>query len=1106
MTGTTLSPEFPGQGVYLPISISWGESTHSCNALVDSGAAGNFIDSNFALKINVPLVPLEFPLSVSALDGQALGDGKVTQATTSLRLQSEAHREELSLHVIHSPEFPVVLGIPWLTRHNPHIDWVTGRILEWGPTCHATCLFFSPPALPAESLDSTELSQVPAEYRDLKEVFSKRRAASLPPHRHYDCAIDLLPGTTPPRGRIFSLSLPERKAMDDYIQDALASGFIRPSTSPAGAGFFFVSKKDGGLRPCIDYRALNKITIRNRYPLPLMSTAFDLLQGATVFTKLDLRNAYHLVRIRQGDEWKTAFNTPSGHYEYQVMPFGLTNAPAVFQALINDVLRDMINHFVFVYLDDILIFSRTLKEHHHHVRQVLQRLLKNHLYVKAQKCEFHVTEASFLGFILREGQLQMDPAKTDAVRKWPTPKSVKEVQQFLGFANFYRKFIRNFSSVAAPISALTKKTKEPFVWTSKAEEAFQDLKLRFSSAPVLVLPDPSQPFIVEVDASDVGVGAVLSQRSNGRLHPCAYLSHRLDPTEARYDIGDRELLAVKKALDEWRHWLEGAQHPFLVWTDHKNLEYLQQAKRLNPRQARWAMFFSRFDFTLSYRPGSKNTKPDALSRQFPSSGRESEVSTVVPVSRIIAPVCWGVEAAIRRAQHQEPDPGGGPPGLLYVPSPVRAKALQWGHSSHLTAHPGSRRTLEFLRRRFWWPGMEKDVKSFVMACPVCTRSKNPRQAPQGLLHPLCIPRRPWSHVSTDFITGLPQSEGNTVILVVVDRFSKACRFIPLQKLPSALETAKLMFHHVFRVFGLPQDIVSDRGPQFSSRVWRAFCRLLGATASLSSGFHPQSNGQTERLNQELEATLRSLAMDNPSSWSSWLPWAEYAHNTLQSSATKVSPFQCQFGFQPPLFPEQEEDAGVPSVHHFMRRCRKTWKKVRKALLRTSKSNQAQANRRRRPAQHFRPGQRVWLSSKDLPLRVESRKLAPRYTGPFKVVRRVNPVTYQLQLPRSLRINPTFHVSLLRPVLSSPHAPAPKAPPPPRFINGEPIFTVHRLLDSRRVRGGVQYLVDWEGYGPEERSWVAARDIVDKTLCKEFHLSHPDKPGNARRRSKRGGSC
>lgn len=435
-----------------------------------------------------------------------------------------------------------------------------------------------------------DLTGVPLEYIDLKTVFSKARATTLPPHRRYDCPIDLLPGTTPPRGRLYSLSRPETEAMERYIQDSLAAGIIRPSSSPAGAGFFFVAKKDGSLRPCIDYRGLNDITRKDRYPLPLMSSAFELLHGCSFFTKLDLRNAYHLVRIREGDEWKTAFNTPMGHYEYLVMPFGLTNAPAVFQALVNDILRDMLNKFVFVYLDDILIFSRSLPDHVNHVRQVLQRLLENQLYVKAEKCEFHCNTTSFLGYVVSAGAIQMDQQKVKAVVDWAPPTTRRELQRFLGFANFYRRFIRNFSALAAPLTALTS-TAARFVWSPAADEAFTSLKKRFTSAPILIQPDPDRQFIVEVDASDVGVGAVLSQRSavDEKVHPCAFLSHRLTPPERNYDIGDRELLAVKLALEEWRHWLEGSKVPFLVWTDHKNLEYIRTAKRLNSRQARWSL-------------------------------------------------------------------------------------------------------------------------------------------------------------------------------------------------------------------------------------------------------------------------------------------------------------------------------------------------------------------------------------------------------------------------------------------------------------------------------------------------------------------------------------
>ncbi|KAK3566671.1 hypothetical protein QTP86_002846 [Hemibagrus guttatus] len=689
----------------------------------------------------------------------------------------------MCFYLIQSPEFPVILGYPWLLQHNPHFDWSTGTVLSWGSTCQTTCMVQNSPDPVLESQESLDLSQVPIQYHHLKAVFSKRKATSLPPHRPYDCAIELLPGTCPPRGRIFSLSSPEHTAMDKYINESLAAGIIRPSTSPAGAGFFFVSKKDGGLRPCIDYRGLNKITIRSRYPLPLMATAFEILQEASIFTKLDLRNAYHLVRIRQGDGWKTAFNTPTGHYEYLVMPFGLTNAPAVFQALINDILRDMLDQSVFVYLDDILIFSSSLQEHVKHVSKVLRHLLDNHLYVKPEKCEFHVTQVQFLGFIIKPGQIKMDPQKVQAVVDWPSPSSVKEVQHFLGFANFYRKFIRNFSSVAAPLSALTKGNTAGFYWGPEAELAFNKLKCRFTSAPILILPNPEIPFTVEVDASDVGVGAVLSQRgADNKLHPCAFLSHRLTPTERNYHVGDRELLAVKLALEEWRHWLEGAKHPFQVLTDHKNLEYIQQAKRLNPRQARWSLFFNRFQFILSYRPGSKNLKPDALSRVYVNTPQEDAITPIIPSSKIVAPIRWELESTVKQAQAREPDPGGGPTNCLFVPKAVRSQILQWGHCSRLTCHPGTSRTLEFLQRRFWWPTIKEDVTTFVKACPTCN---------QGM-----------------------------------------------------------------------------------------------------------------------------------------------------------SPFECQFGYTPSLFPEQEVETAVPSAQQFVKRCRQTWKRTRLKLLKVSQQYQHQANRRR----------------------------------------------------------------------------------------------------------------------------------------------------------------
>ncbi len=383
---------------HLPIKIQWDSDMYSCQALIDSGAEGNYLDFTLARKLKVPVFVLKNTISVIALSGQSLSP--VTHTTGLIRLVTSGnHTEDIHFFLTNSPSVPVVLGHPWLTVHKPHINWGHDYVLAWSDKCHTSCLLSACPSLSCSVFQDEhgDLSNVPSEYLDLKGVFSKSQAASLPPHRPYDCAIDLLPGTSPPKGRLYSLSTPEREAMEKYISDSLATKIIRPSSSPAGAGFFFVEKKDGSLRPCIDYRGLNSITVKNTYPLPLMSSAFERLQGALFFTKLDLRNAYHLVRMREGDEWKTAFNTPRGHFEYLVLPFGLSNAPVVFQALVNDVLRDMLDQFLYVYLDDILIFSHSLQEHVQHVRRVLQRLLENGLYVNGGEMRFPCTVSPLSG-------------------------------------------------------------------------------------------------------------------------------------------------------------------------------------------------------------------------------------------------------------------------------------------------------------------------------------------------------------------------------------------------------------------------------------------------------------------------------------------------------------------------------------------------------------------------------------------------------------------------------------------------------------------------------------------------------------------------------------
>ncbi|XP_075449336.1 uncharacterized protein LOC142490799 [Ascaphus truei] len=1060
----------------------------------------NFIDETFARQNNIPFVNKEMPVGLEAIDGRPLKPAFITLQTVPLLLQFvDVHTEIITLDVIHTPSAELILGLPWLQLHNPRIDWTDREPVQWAPSCAKTCTRVFQ-RIGGVSTISEKINSLPSVYWDFRDVFDKARSEVLPPHRPFDCPIDLLPGAPLPRGRSYPLSLPETKAMNTYIAENLERGFIRKSSSPVGAGFFFVKKKDGSLRPCIDYRGLNNITRKNRYPLPLIPELFDRLQGATIFSKLDLRGAYNLVRIREGDEWKTAFNTHDGHYEYLVMPFGLCNAPAVFQDFVNEIFRDILNTFLIVYLDDILIFSKTAQDHIKHVQQVLLRLRENHLFAKLEKCQFHLKSVAFLGYVISDSGFKMDPEKLKAILEWPLPTTLKAVQRFLGFANYYRRFIRNFSDTVSPITTLTKRGADPSSWSVTAKEAFESLKKAFVSAPILTHPDPGLPFTLEVDASDIGAGAVLSQRTSplARLHPCAFFSKKFSSAEQNYDVGNRELLAIKLALEEWRHFLEGTETPITILTDHKNLLYLEGARRLNARQARWALFFSRFNFLISFIPGSKNLKADALSRQFLADDRsEEQLESIIPSSCILSANSFEVMSKIQSEQSQTPRGLKVPEGRLYTAPQHRKKVLEWCHSSKSAGHPGIRKTNDLVQRTFWWPERAKDVEEFVKACSICARNKVPRVRPAGLLLPLPIPDRPWSHISMDFIVELPESKGKNTILVVIDRFSKQTHLVPLRGLPNSPRLADVFIQEIFRLHGVPSTIVSDRGSQFVSKFWRAFSKRLGIALHFSSGYHPQTNGQTERVNQSLEQYLRCFITDTQEDWVDLLPWAEFVLNSLRNDSTQESPFFINYGFHPSRLPFSSLPSGVPAVDKHVSHLKVLWSKIQENLRVATGRQKLQADRLRRQVPEFVPGDTVWLSSRNIRLKVPTMKLAPKFLGPFPVVRRINPVAYELRLPPSMKISPVFHVSLLKPVFRSSRFSKKTSSPPPIMISGQQEYEVQFVLDSRKSRGGVQYLVHWRGFGPEERSWIPYRDLHAPQLLRAFHRRNPSKPYHGR---------
>ena len=439
------------------------------------------------------------------------------------------------------------------------------------------------------------------------DVFPSELPAELPPRRGFEGhTIPTEPGAQPPFRPMYRLSEREKHEMQRQITDLLAKGYIEPSQSPYGAPILFVSKKDGSLRMCMDWRALNKVTIKNRYPLPRIDDLLDQLNGATVFSGLDLTSGYHQIRISDEDVPKTAFRTPLGHFQWKVLSFGLTNAPATFQAAMNRMMAPYIGKFVLVYLDDILVYSKTAEEHARHLELVLAKLREHRFFANRAKCSFNKPELEFLGHIVGREGVRVDPKKVQVVRDWIPPKDAHGVRRFLGLSNYFRRFIHQYSEKALPLTRLLR-TNAQFHWGPEQQQAFEAIKQALTTAPVLAMPDFTKPFTVVTDASDQTVGGVLLQEQRA----IAYESRQLIAAERNYTVSERELLAVVHCLQVWRCYLEGSD--FDVITDHKPNTYLQSQATLSGRQARWSEFLQRFVFNWVYKPGSSNIA-DPLTR------------------------------------------------------------------------------------------------------------------------------------------------------------------------------------------------------------------------------------------------------------------------------------------------------------------------------------------------------------------------------------------------------------------------------------------------------------------------------------------------------------
>jgi len=841
--------------------------------------------------------------------------------------------------------------------------------------------------------------------------------------------------------------------IDSLLMDMQAQGIIEPCQSEWASNIVLVTKKDGSVRFCVDYRKLNTVTQKDVYPLPRIETCLDTLSGSAWYSTFDLRSGFHQVKVHPRDANKTTFTCHKGTFRFTKMPFGLCNAPATFQRLMDTVLMGLNFDICLAYLDDIIVFSRDLQGHLERLEQLFARLREANLKLKPSKCTLLQRKVSFLGYTLSEAGVSTDPSKIQAVQNWPVPANLRQCRAFVGLCQYYRRFVPNFSAVAAPLHALTKKG-APFKWTHECQVAFQQLKDALVSADVLALPSDEGQFVLDCDASDLAIGAVLSQVQNGEERPICYASQLYDSHQKNYNVTRKELLALVTFVKKFRQYLLGRS--FLIRTDHAALQWLRRTPEPIGQQARWLEILEEFDFTVQHRPGSQHVNADALSRRiavthdtatehspnvdWPSVQREDpvigEIYTVVQ-NGTTAPSpesLTACSAEVKNLYAQLHAIKISSEGILYrvftdadtgqtfhqtiVPRALRREIVDDLHRGLNGGHLGHRRAKKLLRKRFFWPGWSRDVELAKSRCDQCARFHRPRPHRQGDLQPMIV-GEPWERLGIDITGPHPaSSRGNAYILTVIDHFSKWVELFPMRN-QEASTVAKILVDRVFCVHGCPLQILTDQGPNFESVLFQELCKLLAIDKIRTTPYKPSTNGNIERFHATMHNMLAKLVSENQRDWDQHLSAVAFAYRTSVQESTGFTPYFLLFGREaripadlvygpPPDAPRQD---GLPE---FVTQQRETldsaYQLARKHLGTAAQRRKRQYDLRTRN-QEFPVDSMVWVY---VPRRRVGRyqKWRSPYQGPFRVLKRLGPVNYLVQ--RSPKSKPwVTHVDKLK---------------------------------------------------------------------------------------------
>lgn len=703
--------------------------------------------------------------------------------------------------------------------------------------------------------------------------------------------------------RPYRLPESQKSIINDEIKELLTKDVITPSKSPYNAPLLVVPKKSGPdgkrkYRVVVDFRKLNENTIGDAYPLPQINEILDQLGHSRFFSTLDLASGYHQIHMEPKDQHKTAFSTTFGHYEFKRLPFGLKGAPATFQRLMNHVLVGLQGFKCFVYLDDIVIYGKSAKEHNEKLREVFTRLNEHSLRLQPNKCNFLQQEITYLGHKISEKGIEPDEEKLKCVRDFPVPKNHKQVMSYLGLVNYYRKFIPNFSKISRPINNLLKKNVK-FDWSPECQNAFEILREKLLNPPILMMPDFSKPFIITTDASDTAIGAILSQGEIGEDRPCCYSSRSLNDAERNYSTIEKEQLAMVWATNNYRPYVLGRK--FTIVTDHKPLQWAFKVKDATSRITRWRLKLEEYEYTIVYKAGKNNTNADALSR--------------IPYHEMVCNVVSTRSKTKQDSQDDSQDKELQPnaqPTVLNDLTEIQT-VLKELHDSPIGGHQGFKRTFNKIRALYSWKGMKKDIEKYIKQCETCQKNKegyNPKQ-PMVLT---TTSTRSFEKLFLDIVGPLDISlNGNTCILTMMDDLTKLAISVALPD-QKANTVAKAFTEKFICVYGCPEAILTDQGTNFMSSVMKSVCKLLNVSKINTSAYHPQSNGTLERSHQTLATYLKSYATSAKSDWDEWLPYACFMYNTTPHSSSRYTPYELVFGKQP-IIPSSVKKAPAPLYNY-----------------------------------------------------------------------------------------------------------------------------------------------------------------------------------------------